>query len=407
MSSLFFQNMVSKHTQMKEKIRTLAQAFLQDTISIRNHLHKHPELSFQEYQTAAFIKSQLEALGITDIQEVANTGIIAKIGGKAGKTIALRADIDALPITENPSHQICSTNKGVMHACGHDMHTASLLSTARILKSIENELQGTIVLIFQPGEEENPGGAKLILDEGVLQDIKPDWILGQHVDPELQAGEVGFKKGMYMASTDEIYLTIKGTGGHAAFPHKSSDTVMATCQVLLALQQLISRRKDPTLPSVLSFGKVIAEGATNVLPDKVEVEGTFRAMNEKWRKEGKEQLKYIAQQTALAMGTTCEVKISEGYPSLKNHEALTQKAQEFAKDFLKPDCVKELNIRMGGEDFAFYSQVFPATFYRFGVKPTGEEKMPGLHTANFFPDAQALETSSATMAWLAYAFLLE
>lgn len=391
------------------RIKQLATEYEQEIITVRNHLHKNPELSFQEYQTANYVEKKLKEYGVGKIRRVIETGVIAEIcGEKPGKTIALRADIDALPIQEDHKNPICSKVMGIMHACGHDMHTASLLGTARILQACKAELAGTVLLIFQPGEEYMPSGAKMLLESGILDAYNIDWIVGQHTDPELEAGKVGFKSGAYMASTDEIFLKVKGKGGHGAFPHLLNDTVLAASQIVVAAQQIVSRRKNPIMPpSVISFGRFIAEGATNIIPEEVQLSGTLRCMDEQWRKEAKALLKTICEHTAKAHGTTCEITINHGYPAVTNTVALTQQAQAMAQDLLGAARIVTLPLRMGGEDFGFYTLHYPATFYRFGVKPVGSKKVQGLHTSTFFGDEKALKTAMKTMAWIAYSYLFQ
>ncbi len=391
----------------EELVKALAAQYESDIIAIRNHIHRNPELSFKEYNTASFVEKKLTEYGIKTVQRVINTGVIAIIEGeKEGQTLALRADMDALPIQENPSNPVCSEINGVMHACGHDMHTASLLGTAHILQECKKYIKGKVILIFQPGEEYMPSGAKLLIESGKLDSFDIDWIVGQHTAPELETGKVGFKTGAYMASTDEIFLIVKGKGGHGAFPHLLNDTVLAASQLVVALQQIVSRRKNPvTAPSVLTFGKFIANGAMNIIPDEVYLEGTLRCMNEEWRKEAKELLKDIATHTAKAYGANCTVTIKDGYPAVTNNEILTLKAQTAAKDFLGNQYVEDLPMRMGGEDFGFYTLRYPATFYRFGVKSSDCKESAGLHSANFFGDEKALKTAMSTMAWIALNFL--
>lgn len=392
---------------MKEKIKELALRYEQEVISIRRYLHKHPELSFNEYGTASYVEKKLDEYGIINHKRVIETGIIAVIEGRLpGKTIGLRADIDALPITECAHHNICSQNEGVMHACGHDMHTASLLGTAFILQAIKNELKGKVILIFQPGEEYLPSGAKMLTEQQILKPYNIDWIVGQHVDPEVESGKVGFKNGAYMASTDEVFLTVKGKGGHGAFPHMTSDTILAASHIIVAMQHIVSRRKNPaTPPSVLSFGRFIGDGATNIIPSKVEIAGTLRCMNEEWREEAKSLITKTAELTARTFGADCEVDIREGYPSLFNNIEKTTFATTIATKFLGNDRVVELPIRMGGEDFAYYTYSLPGTFYRFGVKEPNSNEVRGLHTPTFIADESALLTSMSTMSMIAYSFL--
>lgn len=399
--------MPSNTDTIKQRIKELAATYEKDIIAVRNHIHKNPELSFKEYETANYIEQKLSEYGVEKIRRVIKTGIIAEIcGSKPGKTIALRADMDALPIQEDVQNPICSEVPGVMHACGHDMHTASLLGTARILQEYKANLHGKVVLIFQPGEEYMPSGAKMLMESGELEQYNIDWIVGQHTDPELEVGKIGFKPGAYMASTDEIFLTIKGKGGHGAFPHLLNDTVLAASQVVIALQQLTSRRKNPVLPpTVLSIGKFIANGATNIIPSDVKLEGTLRCMDEQWRTEAKELIKNIAEQTAQAYGTTCKVIINHGYPAVTNTKDLTKQASKAVQTFLPKEKVVELPLRMGGEDFGFYTLKYPATFYRFGVQSVNATQVYGLHTSRFFGDEKALRTAMSAMAWIAYSYL--
>ncbi|WP_321320719.1 M20 family metallopeptidase [Labilibaculum sp.] len=390
-------------TNLKNKILTFSEQISAEIKEIRAHLHANPELSFEEFETSKFIQNYLSKLGISYKSGFAKTGVVGKIEGKnpAKKIIALRSDMDALPINENPNNKYCSRNKGVMHACGHDMHMASLLGTAKILSEFKSEWEGTILLIFQPGEELLPGGAKLMMEEGALQP-EPEWILGQHVLPDMPAGTIGFRSGMYMASGDEIYLTVKGKGGHAAMPHKCTDTILIASHIIVALQQIVSRHCDARIPTVLSFGKMIADGATNIIPDEVKIEGTFRTMNEEWRAKAKQLIADIAQSTAKGMGAVCEVDIRHGYPFLVNHEDLTHEAKLNAIELLGEEKVVNMDIRMTTEDFGFYSQKYPVTFYRFGVQ---SEKNGSLHTSTFEANDDSLRTSMSTMAWLAISYL--
>ncbi len=383
-------------------IKQKAAAYKNEVIAIRRHLHQHPELSFNEYNTAEFICQKLTEYKVEFQKEIVKTGVVALIKGKnpEKKVIALRGDIDALPIQEENEVDYCSKNAGVMHACGHDVHTASLLGVIKILSELTDKFEGTIKCIFQPGEEKLPGGASLMIKEGVLKNPSPTAIFGQHVYPQLTAGKVGFRKGMYMASTDELYLTVIGKGGHAALPHLNIDPIMITAQILTALQQVVSRASNPVVPSVLSFGKIQANGATNIIPDKVYLEGTFRTMDEQWRAIAHEKITTIAQQTAIAMGGKCEVEIRKGYPFLVNDEELTTKAQEAAELFLGKDNVVDLDVRMTAEDFAYYSQEMPACFYRLGTA-FKDKPNSGLHTPSFNIDEAAIETSIGLMSWLA------
>ena len=386
-----------------EKIKKLSSGFQKEIISIRRHLHTHPELSFQENKTCSYVEEQLDAIGIKNKKRIANTGIVALIEGKnpSKKTIALRADMDALPIQETSDIPYKSQNAGVMHACGHDVHTSSLLGAAKILNELKNDYEGTIKLIFQPGEEKLPGGASLMIKEGVLENPKPSGIFGQHVMPLIETGKVGFRSGVYMASTDEIYVTVYGKGGHGAMPHMNIDPVLITSHMIVALQQVVSRNANPSVPSVLSFGKVIANGATNVIPDSVYLEGTFRTLDEKWRGEAHKKIKQIAESICLGMGGKCEFNIVRGYPVLINEEILTASARNGAEEYLGKENVVDLDIWMAAEDFSFYSKQTNACFYRLGTRNEARGITSSVHTSTFDIDEKALEIGMGLMAFLA------
>lgn len=388
---------------IQDKIKKAAAAIKSDITAIRRHLHAHPELSFKEFETHNFISEKLTEFGIDHVRNFGGTGITGQINGagKKLKTICLRADIDALPIHESNSVDYASKNPGVMHACGHDVHSASLLGTLKLLKTFQNELKYNVKFVFQPGEEKLPGGAKLMIEAGLLKNPKPEFMIGQHVFPSLEAGKLGFRSGMYMASSDEIYMTIKGKGGHAGTPHLNIDPVLITAQVIVALQQLVSRNSNPNTPSVLSFGKVIANGATNVIPGEVKIEGTFRTMDEKWRKEAHRLIYEIAQNTAKASGGHCEINILKGYPFLVNDPKTTDFAKEKAIEFLGNKNVVELEPRMASEDFAWYSQQVPSCFYRLGTGNVKRGITSNVHTPTFDIDEDALETGMGFMVWLA------
>lgn len=388
---------------LKDKIKELASKYASDIVLDRRHLHSNPELSFEEYNTSKYVAGKLKDFNIEVAEGIATTGIVGIIKGKnpEKKTIALRADMDALPILEANNVPYKSKNEGVMHACGHDVHTSSLLGTARILQQLKSEFEGTVKLIFQPGEEKIPGGASLMIKENVLENPKPKNILGQHVMPSIPVGKVGFREGMYMASADEIYITVKGKGGHAAMPDKNIDPILIASHIIIALQQIISRNCDPKIPSVLSFGKFIANGATNVIPNEVKIEGTFRTLNEVWRKEAHQKMKKMAECIAEGMGGECEFTILNGYPYLQNAPELTAKMKNSAVDYLGADNVIDLDLWMAAEDFAYYSQVIDACFYRLGVRNEAKGITSGVHTPTFDIDESALEIGAGLMAWLA------
>ncbi|MCH4895117.1 amidohydrolase [Marinilabiliaceae bacterium JC040] len=357
---------------------------------IFNHLHTNPEISFKEYETSKYIKSFLKKESI-EIIETIGTSVIGIIEGNTkGKTIALRADIDALPICENPNHSPCSRNKGVMHACGHDFHMTNLLGIAKILNKNKEKLKGRIILIFQSGEETLPGGAKSIISTGIFDKYNIEWIGAIHCEPNLEVGEIGIKSGMYMASGDEIYIDVEGPGGHAAMPHKTIDTVLTASEIVVGLQQINSRFCPPEIPSVLTFGKIESGGQMNIIPEHVKIEGTFRTMNEEWREKAKTLIKQISCGLAESKGATCKVKIVEGYPFLINSERYTDSIKKLLIEHFDVENIKSLGIRMTTEDFSYYSQKTDATFIRIGVK---EDSSKALHTSSFKANIDALETS--------------
>jgi amidohydrolase len=391
---------------IKEKIQKLAEQFIDEFIQIRRYLHSHPELSFKEHETSFFILSWLENLGLEPFK-MANTGVVVTIeGGKKNskshsKTIALRADIDALPLNEMNNIPYKSRNENVMHACGHDAHTASLLGTAKILTELKDEFEGTVKLIFQPAEEKLPGGAIEMIKEGVLENPKPRSIYAQHVIPEIPTGKVGFKSGKYMASTDEIYIRITGKGGHAAIPWNVVDPVVISAQLIIALQQIVSRNAKSTTPTVLSFGKVIANGSTNIIPDEVFIEGTFRTFDEDWRAEAHKKIKSITINLTKSLGAKAKIEIRKGYPALVNNPKITEKARAYAIEYLGAENVLEIDPRMTAEDFSYFSHEIPACFYRLGTGNESKGTTAPLHNSCFNVDEDALKTGMGLMAFLA------
>lgn len=388
-------------SDIKNKILSLSQEFKEDLIQIRRHLHQNPELSFQEYETSKFIKAKLDEWGI-DYKSVADTGIIAEIKGSNSndKLIVLRGDMDALPIKENTGLSFSSQNEGVMHACGHDVHTSCVLLAGRILNSMKDNFEGSIKLLFQPGEEKLPGGATKVIASGELNNPKPDLIIGQHVFPELEAGKVGFRPGLYMASADEIYIDVKGPGGHGAMPHKTVDVLRVASELIVLLKDTIDERSTNDIPTVLSFGKIEGKGATNVIPKLVHIEGTFRTMDEEWRVEVHQVLQDKTDSIAKKFNTEIELNILKGYPCLINNEKATETLKDLARNYLGNENVTDLELRMTSEDFAFYSQEYPSCFYRLGVRDKNKE-ITNVHTPEFFVDEQALITGSELMAFIA------
>lgn len=395
--------LVQQTPMLQDKIKSLASAYKEEVISFRRHLHAHPELSFKEFETATFVANKLKEFGITEIESKATTGWSALIKGKnpEKRVVALRADMDALPIIEANEVPYKSQNPGVMHACGHDAHTASLLGAAKILNEVRDQFEGTIKLIFQPGEEIIPGGASLMIQDKVLENPRPQAILGQHVMPFIPAGKVGFRSGLYMASTDELYLTITGKGGHGAMPETFIDPVLISAHLLVALQQIVSRVANPKIPSVLSFGRVEALGATNIIPNEVKIQGTFRTLDEVWRAKAHQKMRQIAEGIVEGMGGKLDFEIRKGYPFLKNEPALTERAMEAARAYLGAENVLDLDIWMAAEDFAFFSQEVDGCFYRLGTRNEEKGITSGVHTPTFDIEEEALEIGAGLMAWLA------
>ena len=387
---------------LQENIKTLAQKYAPDFVEVRRYLHQNPELSFQEFKTSAHIKKQLQDIGITDFVSVAETGILATVHGHAqGETLLLRADMDALPIQEANSVSYASKNTGVMHACGHDVHSASLLLCAKILFELRDQFKGTVKLLFQPGEEVMPGGASLVIKETEYQELGIVPHIGQHVQPNIPVGKVGFCSGKFMASMDELFIKVTGKGGHAAMPEHFIDPVLIASHLIVAAQQLVSRMGSPKVPSVLSFGKVCANGAINIIPDEVTIEGTFRTMDREWRKVALKKLEHMLTSIAEGMGGKCELRINHGYPYLENDKALTEETKSSAVSYVGQDNVVSLDQWMAAEDFAYYAEKQPACFYLLGVGNEAENITSGLHTATFNIDETALELGGGLMAWLA------
>ncbi|WP_053406484.1 M20 family metallopeptidase [Persicobacter sp. CCB-QB2] len=394
---------------MKAKIQALAKNIKSEVITNRRHLHQNPELSFQEYNTVKFVSEKLQEMGI-DLQESkAETGLVALIKGKnpEKKVIALRADMDALPIIEQNEVDYKSQNEGVMHACGHDVHTASLLGAAKILNELKEEFEGTVKLIFQPGEEQLPGGASLMIKDGALQNPNPEAIIGQHVMPLIPVGKVGFRAGMYMASCDELHITVKGKGGHGALPELTIDPIVISANMIVSLQQIVSRGAPPKIPCVLTFGDIHGHGATNVIPDEVKIQGTFRTMNEEWRAEAHERMVKMATGIVEGMGGTVEFEIRKGYPYLENDEQLTHKNRARAVDYLGEENIVDLDIWLGAEDFSYYTQEMKACFYRLGTRNESKGIVSAVHTPTFDIDEDALEIGAGFMAYLAIQELTE
>lgn len=384
---------------MIERIKSLAKKYAPEFIEVRQHLHAHPELSYQEFETSKFVQQKLEEYNIP-FEIKAITGIVGVIKGKnpESRVIALRADMDALPISEKNDVPYKSKNEGVMHACGHDVHTTCLLGASRILSETTNDWEGTVKLFFQPGEERNPGGASLLIKDGALDNPKPQCIFALHVNPQLEVGNLSFREGITMASADEIYITVKSKGGHAAAPHLTTDTILVASHLVVSLQQIISRNNNPFSPSVLSITSFQGGFATNVIPTEVKLMGTFRAMNEEWRFKAHELIKKLTKELVASMGAEADVHIDVGYPCVYNNEELYIKARKIAEEFMGADKVSETEMRMGAEDFGYYSQKIPGCFFRLGTANMEKGITAGVHTPVFNIDESAIETGIGIMA---------
>lgn len=392
------------------RIRELNKACFADVIRLRRTIHQNPELAFEEHETARLVVETLKPLGLDVRTGVARTGVVATLtGGRPGPTVALRADMDALPIQEQNDFEFASRNPGKMHACGHDAHTSSLLGTARILSEIRDDISGQIRFLFQPSEEKLPGGAKAMIEEGALKEVagsQPGTIFGQHVQPDLPAGKIGVRGGMYMASTDEIYITIRGTGGHAAGPHLlRTDATLVASHVVVALQSIISRNCPPNVPSIVTIGRMIADGATNVIPESARLEGTFRSMDEAWRFRAHDLIRRVAVHTAEAYGATAEVDIVVGYPALYNDPETTEFVRNSATEYVGTENVVDLDLWYASEDFAWYLREIPGSFYRIGTRNEDLGIVHGLHTPRFTIDEDALRVAPGFMAYLAWKYL--
>ena len=390
---------------MKEQIQQLAKQYAQEFIEMRRHIHAHPELSFQELETAAFVRKKLDSWGIEYTAQVGGEGVVAIVKGNnpSSRSVALRGDMDALPIEEKTGVEYQSKNIGIMHACGHDVHTTCLLGAAKILNELKGHWNGTLTLVFQPAEEKLPGGASIMLKDGLFSKEKPEKMLAQHVFPELPVGKVGITPGAYMASSDELYITVKGKGGHGAKPDHAVDPVLIASHLIIALQQVVSRWSNPITPCVLTIGKVIANGATNIIPSEVTMEGTFRTFDENWRSDAHQRMIALAKGLVEGMGGTVEFRVERGYPVVYNDPEVTAVSRKIAEDYLGKDNVVTLERRATAEDFAYFSQVVPGCFYRLGTASENGDNRFSVHHPQFNIDEKAIELGMGLMAYMAIA----
>ena len=386
---------------LRNKIKALAQKYQQEFVEVRHHLHAHPEMSYCEFETSKYVQQKLAEFEIP-FEIKATTGLVGLIKGRnpESRVIAVRADMDALPIKEENEVDYKSVNEGLMHACGHDVHTTCLLGAAKILNELKDEWEGTIKLLFQPGEERNPGGASYMIRDGALQNPVPQGIFGLHVHPGLQVGKFSFRKGRVMASADEIFITVRSKGGHAAAPHLTADTILIASQLIVSLQQIISRNNNPLSPSVLSICSIQGGHTTNVIPSEVKLKGTFRAMDEQWRKKAHELIKKQTEGLVTAMGAEADVLIDVGYPFVDNDPSLTETAWQLANDYWGKENIEETEVRMGAEDFGYYTHVVPGCFYRLGVGNVEKGIIHNVHTPKFNIDEDAISNGIQMMAWL-------
>lgn len=384
---------------MGQGTRQVAEAVAPFAVEVRRHLHRHPELSFAEQETAAYLAAQLREMGYEPQTGIGGHGIKAVLAGGrgAGRTIALRADMDALPIHEETGLPFASERPGVMHACGHDVHTAVLLGAARALRGLQGELSGNVVFVFQPAEESNPGGASLMIRDGVLENPHVDAIFGLHVWPYADAGVMTFGAGPKLAAPDEFDVVITGRGGHGARPHETVDAVYVGAQVIVALQGIVSRSVDPFQPAVVTVGSLHGGTKHNIIAGAARIQGTIRSMTAAVRELAHRRLHEVVQGVCAAYGATAEVRIDTGYPVLVNNPEMTEVARQAAVAALGADHVKEMQPTMGGEDFAFYLQKVPGSFARLGSAapgtPAGERW--GLHTPRLLVDERCIATGIA------------
>jgi amidohydrolase/hippurate hydrolase len=399
-----------KLSDLIRSVKQHTEAIYPKIVDLRREIHRHPELSYQEYQTSALIRDYLSGIGIAPEPQLLETGVVALLHGEgenhSGKTVALRADIDALPVLEENGHDFCSLEKGKMHACGHDMHTAMLLGTATVLSAMKTELGGDVLLVFQPAEEKAPGGAKPLIEAGLLARYRPDAIFAQHCFPNVQTGSIALCKGSFMAAADELYITVHGQGGHASAPHKTADPVIAAAHIITSVQYLVSRVAPPHEPAVVSIASINGGFATNVIPGMVTMSGTMRTMNEDVRTLLQERLRQTVSHVAEAFGVKAELEIRTGYPVLYNDPSMTGFVIDAGREFLGTDHVLESEPLMTAEDFAYYLRECPGSFWQIGTGTVNPAPGNLLHSPTFNPDEKALLSGVGVMSYVALRFLL-
>ncbi len=367
----------------------------QQVVDFRRKIHQNPELSNKEFATTEFIISILKDNNI-EYKRITETGAVGIIG-KGNNCIALRADIDALPIKEETELPFASQNPGIMHACGHDFHTAILLGSAIILKKFEEHLNGTIKLIFQPSEELIPGGALKMIKAGVLDNPRPKYVLGQHIYPELNTGEIAVSAGPVMAAADELYWNLYGKGSHAAQPHMGNDPLIVAANLIIYLQAMLNNNKNPFSPAVLSVTSVIGGNATNIFPEFASMQGTLRTFDESLRSKLHKLIENNSRQIASLFDVKCDVEVRKGFPALINNSELVDKFKYIANQALGVNNVHGFEPKMWAEDFAYFAREVPSVFWFLGVKQSVDSEVVPLHNSKLNPDEQALKTGMLAM----------
>lgn len=388
-------------------ILSAARALAAGVVADRREIHRHPELMYEVHQTAALVVKRLQELGIETRTGVGGTGVVGLLrGGRPGKTVLLRADMDALPIAERNKHDYCSQNPGVMHACGHDGHTAMLLGVARVLNDMRGEIRGSVKFMFQPAEEGGAGALKMI-EQGVLEDPHVDGAFALHVDALHYVGEVALRSGPTMAAADRFTITVRGKGGHAARPHLAVDPVVVAAHVVTALQTIVSREVDPNDQAVITVGSLTSGTAFNVIPDDATINGTVRTYNPKLRGQIEKRLGELASGVAAGMRATAETQYFPGYPPLVNHEVGVELVRDAVSEAIGPQAVVEKEQVMGAEDFSYVLQRVPGAMFHLGVRDRSWAEPRPIHSSSFDMDENALPIGVAAMAATALRFLQE